>query len=294
MLLAFALMLACNSCFAEAITFPESVVLIGDEAFADDAAITELIVPEGVAAIGERAFAGSGLTEITLPSTLTTIAPDAFDGCDIEVAHAPLGSYAFEYCRSKGWLVEIPWSSELNIATYKGALFKVVNTAVDPFAYAKLVYDRICTNPQGTGIYSGYCLGFCYYYQYCMVDNITDVSLSVALSKYMTSNKLSYGVLYYSSSNAMMARLYDLLNAGIPQILMVEAITHPGSRHFVAVVGYRASVNRREDLRPEDLLILDSYEGRIESMDPAIDPVDTRVLFKQQDQYHLEIAKPRS
>ena len=280
-------------CAEEMVTFPESVIHIENEAFAEDANITKLIIPEGVETIGERAFAKSGLKEITLPSTLTSIADNAFECCDIEIAHAPLGSYAFEYCCAKGWLTETTWSPAFNIVNYKGVLFKVVNTAVDPIKYSKLVYDRICTSPGGTGEYSGYCLGFCYYYLYCMVDNITDVDLSVALSKYMTSAKLSYGVLYYSNSNAMMTRLYDLLNAGIPQILMVEAITHPGSRHFVTVIGYRADVSKREELRPEDLLIIDSYEGKVESMDPAIDPVDTRVLFKQQNQYHIEIAKPR-
>ena len=43
MLLALALMLACNSCFAEAITFPESVVLIGDEAFAGCKSLTAIL-----------------------------------------------------------------------------------------------------------------------------------------------------------------------------------------------------------------------------------------------------------
>ena len=284
----------CNSSFAdEIVTFPPSVVSIESETFAGDIAITKLIVPEGVETIGQRAFAESGLTEITLPATLTSIADDAFDFCNIEIAHAPLDSYAFEYCRAKGWITIAMWSPEMNITVYKGDTFKVVNTPVDPIAYSKLVYNRICTNPGGTGAHSGYCLGFCYYYVYCMVDNITDVSLSVALSKYMTSSKLTYGVLYYTDPNIMMARLYDLLNAGVPQILMVEAITHPGSRHFVTVIGYRANVTRAEDLRPEDLLIIDSFEGGVESMDPALDPVDTRVLFKQNDRYRIEIAKPR-
>ena len=116
--IALSIMLACNSsCLATALTVPKHVVSIEDEAFAGNAAITELIVSEGTVAIGQRAFAASGLTEITLPSTLTSIADDAFDGCDIGVAHAPWGSEAFEYCRAKGWLVKTPWSPELHIAT---------------------------------------------------------------------------------------------------------------------------------------------------------------------------------
>ncbi|MBR0463530.1 MAG: leucine-rich repeat domain-containing protein, partial [Clostridia bacterium] len=266
---------------------PESVVSIEEEAFAGNAAVTELVVPEGVAAIGERAFAESGLTEITLPSTLTSIADDAFDGCDIETAHAPWGSYAFEYCREKGWFVETPFSPEMNVVTYGGEAFKVVNTAADPIVYAGLVRDSVCTSPGGTGKYSGKCQQFCYYYVYCLVDNITDVSVSVALSKYMTSKKLNNNTEKYSDPDAMMARLYDLLNTGAPQILMVDTNAPPGSRHFVAVIGYRASVTRREDLGAEDLLIIDSYDGKLESTDSRIE-MEYRRLFKQDGKYRID------
>ena len=189
---------------------------------------------------------------------------------------------------------DAPRSPAMNTAAYNGVEFKVVNTAVDPMTYAKLVYDSICTHPGGTDKYSGYCLGFCHYYVSCMVDNITDVDVSVATKKYRTSKKLRYSTEKYGNPDAMMARLYDLLGAGVPQILMVEAITHPGSRHFVVVVGYRSSVTRREDLRTEDLLVIDSFDGKLESMDPKIEPVDTRVLFKQDGKYRIEAVSFRA
>lgn len=295
-ILALALALVCNGCgLADALTLPEHIVSIGSEAFAGNTAITAFIIPEGAVSIDERAFAESGLTEITLPSTLTAIADDAFDGCAIAVAHAPWGSYAFEYCRAKGWLVKTPWSPEFNIATYNGEAFKVVNTPMDPFTCAEIMYDRLCTHPQGTDKYEGKCMNFAYYYIYCMADNITDVNISTAKRNWIKSKKYNYDSGdKYSDPNIMIARLYDLLSAGVPQILMVEAITHPGSRHFVTVVGHRASVTRREDLRPEDLLIIDSFDGKLESMDPAIEPVDTRVLFKQSGKYRIEALTPKS
>ena len=184
-----------------------------------------------------------------------------------------------------------PRSPAMNTGTYNGVEFKVVNTAVDPFTYAQLVYDKICTHPD---TYSGYCLGFCNYYASCMVDNVTDVDVAVATQKYRTSKKLRYSTEKYGNPDAMMARLYDLVSAGVPQILMVEAITHPGSRHFVVVVGYRASVARREDLRPEDLLVIDSFDGKLESMDPTIEPTNARVLFKQKGKYRIEALTYKS
>ena len=266
------------------------VTEIAAGAFAGNTDITALVVPEGIAVIREKAFARSGLREITLPASLTSIANSAFDSCAIEAAHAPWGSRAFDYGCAKGWF-RVGWAPEMKLASYRGEVFKVVNTPLDPISYEGKVLNYICTSPNGTGKYSGYCLGFANYYVYCLVDNVPNVSLSYARGRYRTSKKLKYSTEKYASANNMMARLYDLLSAGVPQILMVEAITHPGSRHFVTVVGYRSSVTRREDLRAKDLLIIDSFDGKLESMDPAIEKVHTRVLFKQKGRYRIEAAR---
>jgi len=262
---------------------------IADEAFIDAAGITGLVIPEGVVAIGEKAFARSGLTEITLPFTLTDIARNAFDGCKIGAAHAPWGSKAFDYCRTNGWF-NIPWAPELKLATYRGEVFKVVNTPVDPFYFSDLVYNYVCTSPNRTGKYHGRCLGYAYYYTACMMDNVVKVSPN---HPYKTSKKCDYTTKKYGSSKKMMAKLYDLLNKGVPQILMVEAVTKKNSRHFVTVIGYRASVTRREDLTPKDLLIIDSFDGKVESMDPEIEKFETRHLYKQHGQYRIEAVTRR-
>ena len=184
----------------------------------------------------------------------------------------------------------VPISSNLIAATYEGVSYNIVNTAVDPFTYADLVYDNVCTHPGGTDDYSGYCLTFCNYYVSGMVDGLTDVDVRTAKRKSRSSKQLKYDTEKYSDPDEMMARLYDLLNEGVPQIVMVEALLHRGSRHFVVAVGYRSSVTRRDALRPEDLLVIDSFDGRLESMDPKIDPVDTRSLFKQSGKYRIEAA----
>ena len=63
------------------LTLPEGFRAVEDEAFAGLAAVTGLVIPEGMESVGSRAFADSGLTEITLPATLTAIADDAFAYC---------------------------------------------------------------------------------------------------------------------------------------------------------------------------------------------------------------------
>lgn len=55
------------------ITIPDSVTSIGDKAFYECTNLSEINLPEGLLTIGEKAFYGSGLLEMTLPSTLTSI-----------------------------------------------------------------------------------------------------------------------------------------------------------------------------------------------------------------------------
>ena len=214
--------------FAAVLTLPEGLRAVEDEAFAGLAAVTELVIPEGMESVGSRAFADSGLTEITLPATLTAIADDAFAGCVIVAAHAPYGSDAFAYCLAQGWFLTAPWSDELHIATYNGEAFKVVNTVIDPIEFAKLTYRRCCQAPNEEGInqYGGECLNFSYYYTHCMVDGVAELSIADALRR--TIGNVRYTTEKNSNSQVIMARLYDLLNTGMPQILMVEALTHAG------------------------------------------------------------------
>ena len=56
----------------------EGVTAIGEGAFQGITALDSVTLPEGVASIGANAFAGSGLTSITLPNTLQTIGEGAF------------------------------------------------------------------------------------------------------------------------------------------------------------------------------------------------------------------------
>ena len=109
------LSLVCGFACAETVELPESLAVIRAEAFAGDASIETVIVPEGLTEIGERAFANSGLKLIQLPSTLQTIADDAFAGFDGLNATAPEDSHAYNWCLEnnipvQSWLQTTPAS----------------------------------------------------------------------------------------------------------------------------------------------------------------------------------------
>lgn len=79
------------------------VTAIGAYAF-EYAALTSVVIPEGVTVIDRKAFAAaSALKEITLPSTLREIGEEAFIGCALEKVTLPegvetLGERAFACC----------------------------------------------------------------------------------------------------------------------------------------------------------------------------------------------------
>ena len=84
---------------------------IGDGAFAGNANVTKVIIPEGMTEIGEYAFYDSSVKEIVLPESLTSIGTYAFAFSDIESITIPaslefIGDYAFAFSALKEATIE--------------------------------------------------------------------------------------------------------------------------------------------------------------------------------------------
>ncbi len=83
------------------VTLPTSILTIGSNAFSGQP-LTSVVIPEGVTAIGIGAFGGcSGLTSVTLPSTLQTLS--GFNGTGLASIAIPdgvteIGAHAFNDC----------------------------------------------------------------------------------------------------------------------------------------------------------------------------------------------------
>ena len=97
--------------YAGVVTIPatlngKDVTAIAANAFANDAAMTGVVIPNTVKTIGENAFAGASvLTEVTLGSGVQEIGAGAFKGCAVlskinldAAAVKRIGSGAFEGC----------------------------------------------------------------------------------------------------------------------------------------------------------------------------------------------------
>ena len=82
--------------WADTLTLPASLKVIGEEAFAYDSSLDTVVIPEGTETIGPRAFMYSNVQSVELPGSVPEIADDTFWGSSPS-ASAPEGSYAWRW-----------------------------------------------------------------------------------------------------------------------------------------------------------------------------------------------------
>ena len=70
---------AFSNCGLTSITIPNSVTIIGRNAFYGCGGLTSVTIPNSVTSIGENAFKGcNGLTSVTIPNSVTSVGATAF------------------------------------------------------------------------------------------------------------------------------------------------------------------------------------------------------------------------
>lgn len=89
----------------ESVTLPANLEEIGDGNFSGCDLLATVVIPSGTTTIGDMAFAYSGLTDVTIPASVTSMAEYAFDSCASLTVHCVQGSYADSWATSHGFTV---------------------------------------------------------------------------------------------------------------------------------------------------------------------------------------------
>lgn len=105
------------------------VVAIGDDVFASQYLLTEIVIPNTVTEIGAHAFQGCrALKEITIPDSVTSIGDYAFFGCwaakslHIGASLNHMGRQAIQYCKSLKVITVSPDNTKYR-STEEGILY---------------------------------------------------------------------------------------------------------------------------------------------------------------------------
>lgn len=133
--------------FADQLVLPSALSVIDEQAFEGDTSLDEVILPYGIINIGSRAFADSSVTKITLPGSLTYIAPDAFEGVDNLSIAAGERSYAFNWAKDNGFFISRTIARTDNVSVKLEADQLVINvrgiSQADKEAFIRSIEDSI-------------------------------------------------------------------------------------------------------------------------------------------------------
>lgn len=131
----------CVVAFAGTMSMPQSLEVIGSSAFEGDTSLDTVELPAGMIQIRSRAFANSSLTSISIPSTVSFIAADAFLGTNT-VIRSVASCYAAEYAQAHN----IPWEEipqedtvDPSLQTMLSADVSIDTIGIDPDIAADIV-----------------------------------------------------------------------------------------------------------------------------------------------------------
>ena len=102
---------------AATLKLPESLTTIEEEAFAENAALDQVVLGNKTQVIDGRAFADSGVKLVTIPASVRYIADNAFEGVEELEIDAAEGTYAYAWGVKHGYikLDEIPDDAETKV-----------------------------------------------------------------------------------------------------------------------------------------------------------------------------------
>lgn len=152
----------------------------------------------------------------------------------------------------------------INVTLLDGS-WVIAKTNFDLMEYASYVFNNGVRQNIDTSKYGDSCLAFAHSHAYDLL--MGSRTNTVQAANYAHSS--SFVDFIDDNKSTVLSKIYSEIMNGRPVVLQVNGNKQGTSRHFVTVVGFRNGITSPENLTEKDLLIIDSWDGKIERMDTA-------------------------
>jgi hypothetical protein len=126
------------------INIPDSVTSIGKSAFSYCTGLKNINIPEGMTSIGDRAFSGSGIEEIRIPASITTIMCNLYSGRSPFSDMLDLDVIVFSHNRTNIPAYSLKGTFPKPVYVYiPNSVTSVDSTAIDPANKHNLIFRGI-------------------------------------------------------------------------------------------------------------------------------------------------------
>lgn len=142
--------------------------------------------------------------------------------------------------------------------------YTVIQTPISVSEYVNLIKKAQIAETKDLKVYSDHCLPFAYIHSYSLFSGDASARAEDALEYKYASKFKGYD---NDSKEDVLEKVYNEIINGRPCLIQVNGNKKGTSRHYVSVVGFKNSVKNAKALTEEDLLIIDSYDGKLERMD---------------------------
>ncbi len=181
----------------------------------------------------------------------------------------------------------------LELITFEGKKYfaiKTANGSVIDFSNALHQYGL--TQTDHAAAYGNSCLGVAKAYGNRILGGINSSNMDAFYSGAYTTYD---GGTQYSNLQDALEVIYNEIKAGRPCVIDVisNQTENKGAnnRHFATVVGIRSDVKSAKDLKEEDLLIIDSWDGNLEDVNHSDDKDRHMRLDRGSGTYRVDVLK---
>lgn len=153
-------------------------------------------------------------------------------------------------------------TDQLLEVSYMGEEFYVTNSKINPFTYSEYVRKNGMT--QNAGALGNQCMVAAQYY---VMDMIRGTYTNRNNFKYMVGSpatKINNRMLSDNPADVL-GFVFSEVQAGRPVVLQTSQ-KKQGLRHLVTVVGFKKGVTNSNNLSPENILVLDNVDGKVQTL----------------------------